>query len=121
MRTGISIYIIGSVKRMDYINNVKSYVEDLYGETCFISSVEPRPGWSLEMLIEESFSKIKESDMVIVVSKPDGTLGDGVTYEKVFADLYSEAYIITINPSFDLKSQFGVFELLNKLIMQEDL
>lgn len=79
------IYIIGSVhsnaedikKTADYYISTGRYR---------VRYVKPssRP---IEALVLECFKNIIWSDRVYIVPKPDRTLGNGVTYEKVFAKI----------------------------------
>lgn len=37
------------------------------------------------MLINNTFEKIYDSDLLVIVPKEDGSIGEGTTYENVFA------------------------------------
>lgn len=41
---------------------------------------------SLEKLIRKAFEEIRKADIVLVVSKLDGSIGVGTLYEKIYAE-----------------------------------
>lgn len=77
------IYIIGSISQADTIEKIANH--------CMASSkhqvryVQPQPDVDLEKLVLKCLNNIIWADWVYILPKPDGTLGEGVTYEKVFA------------------------------------
>lgn len=49
---------------------------------------------SLEKLIYKAFEEIRKADKVIVVRKPNGSIGVGTLYEKVYAETLGKEVII---------------------------
>lgn len=79
------IYIIGSISCAD---KIKSWA-DYYTSTgrYRVRYVKPEKNKSLSDCMRNCLLNIIWSDRVYIVPKPDGTLGESVTYEKVFATL----------------------------------
>lgn len=48
----------------------------------------------LEKLIRKAFEEIRKADKVIVVSKPNGSIGVGTLYEKIYAESLGKEVII---------------------------
>lgn len=79
------IYIIGSLSQADRIGSTANYY---IGKGDYeVRYVKPEPEASLMDLIEKCFRNILWSDRVYVIPKPNGTFGDGVSYEIVFAKM----------------------------------
>lgn len=77
------IYIIGSVAQAD---EIKSWADYYIGTGRYrVRYVKKEPEKSLKDLVDECFLNIIWADRVIVIPKPDGTVGQGVTYEMAFA------------------------------------
>lgn len=79
------IYIIGSLSQADRIESTAKY----YIETgrYDVRYVKPEPEKPLMTLIQKCFKNILWSDRVYVIPKPDGSFGDGVSYEVAFAKM----------------------------------
>lgn len=85
------ICIIGSMSCAETIRSIayefkdKNYYEVWYAKP----SEEP-----LEKLICNAFEEIRNADTVIVVSKPNGSIGVGTLYEKIYAESLGKEVII---------------------------
>lgn len=80
-----NIYIIGSLQQKEAI---KSAADHYIGTGHYIVRyVKEEPEKSFKTLVKECFLNILWADRVYVIPKPDGTLGNGVTYEVTFAEL----------------------------------
>lgn len=55
-----------------------------FGNDADVDYVKPQNEMFAD-LVHSAFQKISECDVVMALKKPDGTLGDGVTYEVEFA------------------------------------
>lgn len=51
----------------------------------YVYFVSKQPNKSFDILVKEAFDTILISDVIFVLLKPDGTIGQGVTYEIEFA------------------------------------
>ena len=78
------IYIIGSIS--NYKEITKAAYEYYDKADYDINYVFPQPNRSLKELIIECFEKIREADIIVVVKKDNGSIGDGTTYEVVYAE-----------------------------------
>lgn len=79
------LYIIGSLSQEEVIKSTADYY---IGTGRYrVRYVKREPRKSLEALIRKCFLNIIWADRVMVIPKHDGTLGNGVTYEMVFAKL----------------------------------
>lgn len=85
------ICIIGSMSCAETIRSIayefkdKNYYEVWYAKP----SEEP-----LEKRICDAFEEIRNADTVIVVRNPDGTIGVGTLYEKVYAETLDKEVVI---------------------------
>ena len=86
------IYIIGSISQADRIKSAADY----YIKTgrYRVRYIKEEPEKSLKTHV-----RIIWADRVYVIPKPDGTLGDGVTYEVVFAELIGKRVEIFMTQS----------------------
>lgn len=76
-------YIIGSMSCAEKIADVAKYLKEAH---CYdVDYVKPQPDKSMDDLIMECYRHISKVDEVIVVPKPDGTIGTGTMYEMGFA------------------------------------
>lgn len=77
------LYIIGSISQKEQILNTAKY----YIETgrYRVRYVKEEPNVSLAILIYRCFKNILWADRIYAIPKPDGTLGNGVRYEMIFA------------------------------------
>lgn len=91
------IYIIGSISQADRIKSTADY----YIKTgrYRVRYVKEEPEKSLKTHIKDCFLNIIWADRVYVIPKPDGALGDGVTYEVVFAELIGKRVEIFMTQS----------------------
>ena len=77
------VFIIGSMQQEEKIKYVAENIEKLqYAE---VKYVKPQPSKPFLKIVSEVFDNIEESDTIIVVKKPDGSVGYGVTYEVEYA------------------------------------
>lgn len=77
------IYVIGSIhSNADDIKNTANYYSSTGRYRVKYVKPSSKP---IETLILECFKNIIWADRVYIVPKPDGSLGNGVKYEKVFA------------------------------------
>lgn len=89
----VNIYIIGSVK---YMRDIEMCAEYYHMNGFNVTHVKPEPDRDLEDLIVEAYKNIYNTDFVVIVTKPDDTIGEGTLYEKKFAE-YQHKSIITID------------------------
>lgn len=91
------IYIIGSLSQKEKIKSTADY----YIETgrYRVRYVKEEPEKSFKKLVKDCFLNILWADRVYVIPKPDGTLGDGVTYEVTFAELIGKRVEIFMTQS----------------------
>lgn len=90
----VNIYIIGSVKYMKDIEMCAEY----YNMIGFnVTHVKPEPDRDLGSLIEEGYRNIDNAYFVVVVTKPDDTIGEGTLYEKKFAEYQNKLVIMVDN------------------------
>ena len=74
-------FVIGSLSQEQEIEKIAfSLMDKYYGY--FVSK---QPNKSFDILVKEAFDTILISDVIFVLLKPDGTIGQGVTYEIEFA------------------------------------
>lgn len=79
------IYIIGSLSQKETIKSTADYY---IGTGRYrVRYVKEEPEKSFKTLVKDCFLNILCADRVYVIPKPDGTLGNGVTYEVTFAEL----------------------------------
>lgn len=76
------VTIIGSLKQRKEIDFYKNL---WMNAGCTVISPIERPQDPLYNVIVDYFNHISNSDMVFVVTKPDGKCGNGVTYELAYA------------------------------------
>ncbi len=79
----MNIYVIGSVKQEEDLIKVVDIYCEAY-RPCDVEKVVASEHASLDKLIAECYKKISEADLIVAVSKPDGSYGDGTTYEIEF-------------------------------------
>ena len=71
-------FIIGSISQEEQIKKLA----DKFNTTMY---VKHQPNKSFKQLVSEAFTNIEEADLIIAVKKPDGTFGEGTTYELEYA------------------------------------
>lgn len=75
-------FIIGSVSQENDIINLAESIKNEYDNVEFVTN---QPTKEFITLVEEAFEKIEKSDVIMVLTKPDKTIGKGTTYELVYA------------------------------------
>lgn len=87
----MKIYVIGSLsqeREIMLIANALSTIKDNE-----VRSVKCCKELSLEECINRCYKNIDWCDTVFILRKENGTLGDGTTYEKVYAEKQSKEII----------------------------
>lgn len=79
------IYIIGSLSQKEKIKSTAEYY--ISTGRYRVRYVKEEPEKSFKTLVRDCFLNIIWADRIYVVPKSDGSLGSGVTYEIVFAEL----------------------------------
>lgn len=74
-------FVIGSLSQEQEIEKIAFSLMDKY----YVYFVSKQPNKSFDILAKEAFDTILISDVIFVLLKPDGTIGQGVTYEIEFA------------------------------------
>lgn len=98
------IYIIGSLSQKETIKSTADYY---IGTGRYrVRYVKEEPEKSLKTLVKDCFKNIIWADRVYVIPKPDGTLGNGVTYEVAFAELIGKRVEIFMTES-EIESLWG--------------
>lgn len=82
------VFIIGSITCFPIIENLALLLRNFRSEFEEVDYVRPQGDKTLSILIKECYEKIQRSDCVIAVTKPDGSFGEGTTYEIEFAKLH---------------------------------
>lgn len=77
------VYVIGSISNYSRITKAAYEYTEMGND---VNYVFPQPDKSLKELIVDCFHRIREADLIVVVVKDDGSIGDGVTYEIVYAE-----------------------------------
>ena len=75
-----SIYIIGSLSQANQIKKVADSIKD-----ADVRYVQPEPDKTFNECVSTCFDNIEWADSIYAVLKPDGTIGQGVTYELEYA------------------------------------
>lgn len=75
-----SIYIIGSLSQANQIKKVADSIKDVD-----VRYVQPEPAKTFSECVSTCFDNIEWADSIYAVLKPDGTVGQGVTYELEYA------------------------------------
>ena len=79
------IYIIGSLSQKETIKSTADYYMNTGRYR--VRYVKEETEKTFKDLVKDCFLNILWADRIYVIPKPDGTLGDGVTYEVTFAEL----------------------------------
>lgn len=74
----MTVYVIGSLNQIDTINSIGEFLSDVFDK---VECVRPMKDWPFSNIVSRCFDVIERSDVVYAVMKPDGTFGEGVTYE----------------------------------------
>lgn len=75
-----NIYIIGSLSQANQIKKVADSIKD-----ADVRYVQPEPAKTFSECVSTCFDNIEWADSIYAVLKPDGTIGQGVTYELEYA------------------------------------
>ena len=79
------IFIIGSIKQEEKIKNIAKLLKDTMNNA-EIRHVKKEPLKDELKLINQAYDNIEWADTVIVVTKENGKIGNGTTYEMLYAD-----------------------------------
>lgn len=77
------IFIIGSMSQADEIQKQAEYYQ--FQVENEVRYVKPEPDKTFSQLVADCFENILWADRVYIISKPDGSIGEGIIYEKEFA------------------------------------
>ena len=72
----LKAYIIGSVKQAD---EIKEYAKKISNKYKVIDYVKPEKDKSFEECVKHCFDNIDVTNIVIAITKEDGSIGQGVT------------------------------------------
>ena len=78
----LNIYVIGSLTCDKKIKEIAEHYISLGHRVDYVKKQLETP---FRKLVEDCFDKIEKADLVIVIPKDDGSIGEGTTYEIVFA------------------------------------
>lgn len=76
------IYVIGSLSCSDRIESIANHYKKFGHE---VSYVKKEPNILFEKLVEDCYTRINMADKIVAVTKKDGSIGEGTTYEVTFA------------------------------------
>lgn len=79
------LYVIGSLSQSKAIMDWANYY--ISTGRYRVRYVKREDGKSFESLVRKCFLNILWADRILIICKPDGSCGQGCTYEKVFAKL----------------------------------
>ena len=80
----MKIYVIGSLTQHREIRLIASVLNTI--EENEVRFVKRQAEFSLETCIKMCYENIEWCDVVYILRKENGELGNGVTYEKVYAE-----------------------------------
>lgn len=104
-----NIYVIGSLTHYEQIKEVADHYTSLGNH---VDYVKKQPEAPFKKLVEDCFDKIEKADEVIVVPKDDGSIGEGVTYEIVFAKCVgTKVTILNIQKMTYEKKKRGILDI----------
>lgn len=95
-------FVIGSVSQETKIREVSNFLKNNIKDS-EIRHVKKEPLKSLEELITQAYNNIDWCDVVVVVPKENGKIGNGTLYEKTYA-IRSGKQVMTINKD-DIKKE----------------
>lgn len=75
------LFIIGSLAQMENIHEI----HELFYKLCKVRTVRPYDNLGFFDIFKLTYENIKWCDCLIVITKPNMTLGENVTYELEFA------------------------------------
>ena len=87
----MKIYVIGSLTQHREIRLIASTLNTIDGND--VRFVKRHDELSLENCINMCYENIEWCDVVYILRKENGTLGNGVTYEKVYAEKFHKEII----------------------------
>lgn len=91
----MKIFIIGSITQVPVMEKVKEalgIVKTTNGQPYYeVEHVKHQPDQPLETLIRQAYLSIAQTDQVMVIMKPDGSIGEGTMYEIEYAKLLDKA------------------------------
>lgn len=80
----MKIYVIGSLTQYREIRLIGNTLSTIKGNV--VRFVKSSPELNFDDLIMKCYENIDWCDVVYILRKENGELGDGVTYEKVYAE-----------------------------------
>lgn len=96
------VFIIGSVKQSTKIKNIADLLSGLNNSE--IRYVKKEPLKEMSELINQAYNNIEWSDIIVVVKKENGKIGDGTLYEMEYAKRIGKK-IIVINSDKSVREQ----------------
>lgn len=94
------LFIIGSLSQENEIFNMYKKIDK---EKHDVRYVKKQPEKSFQALVHEAYANIEWADIVIVLCKPDGSIGKGTTYEIEFAMYMRKVIHLCRDADVDLK------------------
>lgn len=82
----IDYYIIGSISQE---KEIKRFAKEYSNMGFKVEYVKSEPDKSFPDLIHQCYNNILKASIIIAFTKPDGTFGDGVWYEIIFAKMFN--------------------------------
>lgn len=98
MNGNVKIYIIGSMSQADTIKAIGEHLNTL--DYYDVRYVQPQPQKYLSNLILECYENIQWADRIFAITKPDGSVGEGVTYEIMYAHTL-EKTVLNVKPGWN--------------------
>ena len=87
-----NIYIIGSLSQQEKIEKIgKCLINNIAGSVRY---VKKESDLSFNECISQCYNNIEWANVIIVIKKEDGTIGDGVSYEMEYARRLNKKIII---------------------------
>lgn len=85
------VYVIGSIMEASEINSVCEALSNLKYTVRCVTPIKTE----YKASVKESYENIAWSDIVVVITKPDGTIGKCMTHEVCFAEFLNKSiYLI---------------------------
>lgn len=78
-------------------DNIQNLAHNYMRKSHFVIYPFPKPDVPRQVIFLEYLRNIDEADRIVVLTKSDGTIGDGVAYEMAFAE-YLEKPITIVRP-----------------------
>lgn len=86
------IFIIGSVSDEESLKRAEKFAKEQFKDA-IVTKATSQPDKNKNTLILDCYKNIDQCDLLIIVLKKDGTIGEGVLYEKMYAIYTGKAYI----------------------------